>query len=301
MRGSILRRALAPLLLLTLLPITAIADDAHKEDVEKWYAGRIERLTSDTGYLSLVGLFELAPGDNRFGSGEENELVFPGKAPGFAGTIHIDSASIELTVADGVTILHDETAVTSMKLHPDTSDKLTQLEMDSFVFYVIERAGKLYLRLKDRESEALKNFKSIERYPVDEKWRVEAMFTPYDPPLPVRSPNFMGYEVEYPCPGELTFEIDGEEYKLEPLYRYEDEFFVVFGDETSGIDTYGGGRFLYIPAREDAGIIVMDFNRSYNPPCVFTPFATCPLPRPSDVVPVPIEAGEKGYVTGPNH
>jgi len=70
--------------------------------------------------------------------------------------------------------------------------------------------------------------------------------------------------------------------------------FFVFGDRTNGRETYGGGRFLYSDPPRD-GRVVLDFNRAYNPPCVFTPWATCPLPPPGNRLPVAIEAGEKKY------
>ena len=43
--------------------------------------------------------------------------------------------------------------------------------------------------------------------------------------------------------------------------------------------------------------VVVDFNRAYNPPCAFTPFATCPLPPPENRMDLLVEAGEKAYVT----
>ncbi len=72
-----------------------------------------------------------------------------------------------------------------------------------------------------------------------------------------------------------------------------DELWIVYGDATNGHDTYGGGRFVYIPDADADGNTVIDFNKSYNPPCVFTPYATCPLPTRTNVLPMRVEAGEK--------
>jgi uncharacterized protein (DUF1684 family) len=97
------------------------------------------------------------------------------------------------------------------------------------------------------------------------------------------------------CPGALVFEKDGKAYRLEPMSQEGDELFVVFGDATSGHETYGGGRFVYVGMPGPDGKTVIDFNKAYNPPCVFTEFATCPLPHRDNVLPFRVEAGEKSW------
>ena len=142
--------------------------------------------------------------------------------------------------------------MTDLVLYPDASDQANQVEMGSFVFYVIERGDQIYLRLKDRESPALTEFAGVERFPVDEKWRIEGKFIPYNPPIPINVPDILGHSITVQCPGKIVFTIDGVEYALEPMSQDGGEFFVVFGDGTSGVDTYGGGRFVYTEARDDA-------------------------------------------------
>jgi uncharacterized protein (DUF1684 family) len=74
----------------------------------------------------------------------------------------------------------------------------------------------------------------------------------------------------------------------------DDEIFFVFRDRTSGKETYGAGRFLKAnPAA--GGCMTLDFNRACNPPCAFTPFATCPLPPPENWLPFAVPAGEKKW------
>ncbi len=75
----------------------------------------------------------------------------------------------------------------------------------------------------------------------------------------------------------------------------DDSMFIVFGDDTNARETYGGGRFVYVDRPDENGLVVLDFNYAYNPPCVFTPYATCSLPHAANILPVPIHAGEKGY------
>jgi uncharacterized protein len=273
-----------------------MSKDAHRRDVEKWYRGRIQRLTADDGWLTLVGLFPMPPGHYQFGSAQDNDFVFPAKAPALAGTITVDSTGVALAAADGVHMTHDGAAVTQIALATDHGGAApTEIQMGSIRFYAIDRPGTVYLRVKDSESEVRKNFKGTERFPVRRAWRVEARLDPYDPPHRVTIPNIAGFEEVVECPGALVFSIDGKEYRLEPMSESDEEWFIVFGDASSGHDTYGGGRFVYVPAPGPDGRTVIDFNRAYNPPCVFTPFATCPLPHRENVLPMRVEAGEKSW------
>jgi uncharacterized protein (DUF1684 family) len=145
------------------------------------------------------------------------------------------------------------------------------------------------------ESEALATFKSIDRFPVSETWRFEGRFEAYDPPRKLLVPNVLGYDFEQTCPGRVVFEVGGVECALEPTSASATSLFFVFGDETSAVETYGGGRFLVADAPSEDGKVIIDFNKAYNPPCAFTPFATCPLPHAANLLTVRIEAGELNF------
>lgn len=94
-------------------------------------------------------------------------------------------------------------------------------------------------------------------------------------------------------PGYVTFTHGGKEYRLEPVLEGKQLFFV-FRDGTSNKSTYGAARFLYAAPVKD-GTVILDFNKAINPPCAFTPFATCPLPPPQNRLALAITAGEKKY------
>jgi hypothetical protein len=81
--------------------------------------------------------------------------------------------------------------------------------------------------------------------------------------------------------------------------EYAEHLFLPFNDATNGTLTYGGGRFidLEIP-KEGSKTIRIDFNKAYNPPCAFTPYATCPIAPPENRLAVPVRAGEKKYGSG---
>jgi uncharacterized protein (DUF1684 family) len=91
----------------------------------------------------------------------------------------------------------------------------------------------------------------------------------------------------------VEFTLAGKTMRLEPVLSGGRLFFV-FRDLTSGKGTYPAGRFLYADLPQD-GKVTLDFNQAYNPPCAFTPFATCPLPLPQNRLPIALETGEKNY------
>jgi hypothetical protein len=279
----------------------AVDLDGHKQEIDEWHQGRIERLMKEDGWLSLVGLFPLPAGSYRLGSGEDCDLRLPAGTPALAGTITVADTVVTLQASPGAGMTHDGAPVDRLVLASDRSGAPTEIQMGSIRFFVIDRPGNLYLRVKDAESPVRKNFKGIDRFPVSKKWRVEATLDPYTPPRRFTVPNVLGYDEVVDCPGALVFTIDGKEYRLEPMSQGGGEMFIVFGDATSGHETYGGGRFVYIPVPGPDGKTVIDFNKAYNPPCVFTEFATCPLPHRENVLAVRIEAGEKMWEGGAHH
>jgi uncharacterized protein (DUF1684 family) len=127
-------------------------------------------------------------------------------------------------------------------------------------------------------------------------WRIPAEFDRYDPPRMIEVPNVLGQISEQPSPGAVVFRVDGKRLRLDGTGDPDgDSFSIVFGDETNGLETCGGGRFQEVDVPDESGRTFIDFNKAYTPPCVFTAFATCPLPTPENRLPVRIEAGEMGH------
>jgi uncharacterized protein (DUF1684 family) len=168
----------------------------------------------------------------------------------------------------------------------------------SKTFTVIERSGRYAVRLKDNESKLRSSFAGMRWFPARESYRVNARFVSYPQPKTLAIPNILGSSYPYPSPGYVVFQIDGTEFRLEPVIEEGDkELFFIFRDRTAGKETYGAGRFLYTDLPRD-GKVELDFNKAENPPCAFTPYATCPLPPRQNVLPVRIEAGELAPVGG---
>jgi uncharacterized protein (DUF1684 family) len=267
----------------------------YEAEINAWHAKRIEDVKAPNGWVNLIGLYWLEPGINSFGTGEKNNIVFPkGTLPEKAGYFLVKENTVSLTVEKGMDILSNGAAITNgIIFHPDSA-KNPQLAYGSLRWNIIKRDTKLGIRVRDLESSALKNFKGVERFPIDPQWRLAARFEKADSLKTIDITNILGQTTAQNSPGAIVFEWEGKEYKLDAL-EGKDEFFIVFADATTGKETYGGGRFIYVKKSGADGNTTIDFNKAYNPPCVFSPYATCPLPPKQNVLPIAITAGERVY------
>lgn len=284
-------------------PQPGISTDVHLAEVEQWHSKRIENLKGPQGWLNLAGLFWLKEGMNTFGAAEDNDLVFPsGKIADHAGYFMLRNGTVSIEAGEGSDIQIAEKPVTSFTVfHPDSAaSKTPRMEHGTLLWFIIERDGKFGVRLRDFESEELSNFHGIERYPVSIDWRIEATLEKAEAGKTIDITNILGQTTPSPSPGTLVFAIDGTEYRLDAIDEGGPDLFVIFGDPTNEKETYPSGRYVYVSPPDEEGRIFIDFNKCYNPPCAFTPFATCPLPPRQNILPVPVLAGEKKYV-GASH
>ena len=274
-------------------------DPAYLAAVESWRAARLEGLRQPDGWLSLVGLHWLEPGASSLGADPASDLVLPdGRAAARVGVLHRQGFEVRFVAAPGGDVTHDGQPVTSLELASDEEGEPTVLAHRSLVFYVIRRGDRLALRVKDLESEQRRRFAGIDHYAVDPAWRLEARFEPFAEVKMIPVPDITGVVNDQPAHGRVVFAVAGTEQVLEPLGSPDGELFLVFGDATNGKETYGGGRFLYAGPPDADGRLIVDFNKAYNPPCVFTPYATCPLPPPGNRLPLAVLAGEKNFGGG---
>ncbi|MGH8172781.1 MAG: DUF1684 domain-containing protein [Rhodanobacteraceae bacterium] len=271
---------------------------SYTQQIETWRAQRVERLKAPSGWLSLIGLHWLKDGKNTVGSAKDNDIVL-NAGPAHLGVVTLKNGktSIELDAKSGATI--DGKSAAKGDLLDDTNEKPTLVAFGTANFYVIDRGSKKALRVKDSDAATRKNFVGIDYYPIDPKWRVEAKWVPFNPPHELEIPNVLGTVDKMPVPGKAVFERDGKTYELLPVLEEAGakEVWFIFADKTSAKETYGGGRFLYSDMPKD-GKIVVDFNKAYNPPCAFTPHATCPLAPSENRLAIPVTAGEKKYRGG---
>lgn len=273
----------------------------HAEEIREWQKTRHQRLTTETGWLTLAGLGWLGEGENRIGSDSSNAVVTPpGKAPAWLGSIFRTGDSLLFRAAKGVEVTHDGTPVTELALLSDEAPRPTELRHGTLLLYVIKRGDQLGVRVKDSRNPARLNFRGLEYFPIDLKYRFVAKFHPYNPPKILEVPTQAGTTQKDLCPGAIVFTLNGNEYRIDAVIEKgaEDQLFIMFADATSGKETYGPGRQLYAALPDSENTVILDFNRAYNWPCVFTEFATCPIPPRQNVIADRIEAGEKMYHGG---
>ncbi len=277
-------------------PATSEESEAarYESALAEWRADRVASLKSADGWLNLVGLYWLKEGRNSFGAAAGNDLVAPeGSAPARLGSFLVEDGAVTFRAAPETDVLHGETPVTEMLLADDQEKEATLLTSGSLAWTVIRRMDRLGVRLRDYDHPAVASFAGIESYPADPNWRIEARFEPYPEPRTIRVPTVVeGLGWEPTAPGTLEFEARGRTLSLE-AYRSDDGFMIVFADGTTGDTTYPAGRYLKADLPADDGTTVLDFNKAYNPPCVFSEYATCPLATPRNRLPVAVEAGEK--------
>jgi uncharacterized protein (DUF1684 family) len=265
---------------------------AYLEETRAWQQQRLERLKDKDGWLSLAGLYWLEEGSNRFGSDPDNDIQFPDKAAPFCGTLELNQGVVTLKVVDGVDIYSGDSLVRQMNLVDDHLPNTTRLQQGDLAWYIVKRGERYGIRLRDYKHPRIHELDHIPSYPIQTSYVVEATLEPFDEPMTMTvATPIEGYTEEYECPGILHFRIRGKKLILYP-FNSGNGYFLVIADETTGLETYGAGRFMYA-APDSTGRIILDFNRAYNPPCAFSPFATCPMPPRENFLPVAIEAGEK--------
>jgi uncharacterized protein len=255
---------------IALLPaFAAMAMSAYELQVAEWRRAREAALKADGGWLSVAGLFWLHEGLNRV----------PEDAPQ-SGVFDLHQGKVTADI-DGHT----------REIKPDSVDMVKAGRLSLFV---IKRGDRYGIRIKDPESQYRRDFHGIAYFPANERYRVIAKFISAPKTIPIL--NVLGQTEQSECPGYAVFRLNGQEFRLYPILEEPGakELFYIFRDQTTGKETYPAGRFLYSDLPEN-GRVTLDFNKAYNPPCAFTPYATCPLPPKENHLAVRIDAGEKTY------
>ena len=275
---------------------SASAEDSfsEQEQILQWRQRRDEGLRRESGWLSLVGLEWLQQGSNRIGSGPDNDIRLPG-GPAYWGTVLLSGDGLVFTRAPGSDVTVDGATPDEAALVADNSGQPTVVRSANISFYVIFRES-YALRVLDSRAPALVNFEGVENYAIQPEWRIEGRLIPAASGQTIEIANVLGQVAPTPVYGVFEFERDGSRFQLTGLGdESSDSLWFIFADRTNGHGTYGAGRFLYSEGLPADGRLVVDFNKSYNPPCAFSEYATCPLPPPENRLDLAIPAGEKDY------
>ena len=280
-------------------PTAITAAPEYVDAINQWRDSVEEKLRRDNGWLTLAGRFFMRPGVNTFGTASTNDIVFPpelkGTGPDTIGTINVDIAkkTVTLKLNDGVAMTSAGKSFTGERALQYDPAKRDWVSLGRISMHVIERDGRYVLRLADNESLVRKNFPGRVWYDVNPAFKVNAKFVPYPPGKKLSIVNVIDEVSEEPCPGYVEFTLKGKKYKMDVVGEDEGMFFVM-RDGTSGDTTYRPSRFLYVDKKPKANeIFQLDFNKTYNPPCAFSEFTTCPLPPEQNILKTRIEAGEK--------
>lgn len=267
--------------------------EPYRASVEQFRRDLETKLTSDTGWLTIAGLSFLTKPETTFGSAAGNDIVLPGATPARVGTFVLaKDGRISVRLDPGVQVqLLDGRPFTGGEIKTDATgppDRLLLGEVQAWVHMSGDRPA---IRIRDKNNALRKTFTGMKWYPVDESYRFEASFEPYEAPKKLQIPNLLGDIDTMTAPGEVSFSLHGTPQRMIAV-EDGDELWFIFRDLTSGETTYPAARFLYTPMPVD-GKVVMDFNRAENPPCAYNPHSTCPLPPPQNRLQVRVEAGEQ--------
>lgn len=265
---------------------------SYQQSMQQWYLLRERALKAENGWLNLVGLLWLEEGMNSFGSDSSMQILFPPKMAARAGSFERRDGKVWLHSTIPVRIGDIEVKDT-LVFHPDSVAN-PFMQFGDLKWNIIRREDKIGIRLRDLKSRAVTGFPGLERFPLDRRFVVEARYEPHLVPTTIPITNVLGQTTKQFSPGMVHFNLQGKSYSMIALVE-EGELFFVFGDPTNDVETYAAGRFLKAEMPPAAGRVILDFNKAYNPPCVFTPYATCPLPPAQNMLDIRITAGEKNF------
>src|SRR5260370_1856334 len=289
-----------------ILSLCSFAQDpASQKDTAVWRAEHTADLLKPDGWLSLTGLEWPEPGDNSVGSAGDNKIRLAA-GPAHLAVLHLEGETVTLNPPDGAfpkDFLVAGAPAKPQPLHAEANqDKVSpHLTIGTLNLYVIRRENRFALRIKDSHSPSITGFHGLKWYPPDAAYRVTAKWIPNLPPKIITLATLVGTNYDQPVPGATEFTLAGKTFRLEPVL--EDpavaKLFFILRDTTSSTTTYGACRFLYtgFPTNglDKPGELVLDFNLLENPPFSYTPFSTCPLPPPSNLLPIALPVGEQRY------
>ncbi len=267
-----------------------------EEEEKAWQKEQDEKMRAPDGWLTIAGLFWLEEGPNSFGTSSECKIQLPqDSAPAVAGSFFYRSGKVTVRAQEGVPLRVNDVLITQSSLKSDAEGGLDTVALKDLRMWIISRSGRRAVRLRDFNHSAWKNSHSLEFFAPDPKYKILADYILHEEPKTISVETEIGTTTEMVSPGYVKFALDGRELKLIGFSQGPKNLFIIFKDLTNGVETYEASRFMSAEILEGGDKVNLNFNRAYNPPCAFTPHATCPLPPPENILDVRIAAGEKRY------
>ncbi|WDK02583.1 DUF1684 domain-containing protein [Xanthomonas campestris] len=278
-------------------PAPVALDKTFLADNAAWREARLTELRAPDGWTSLVGLHWLSLKAHYIGRSADSGIRLA-VGPPKMGMVSSERDAVWFVPERGAALTVGGKPLTGkIRFQSDVDPQPTLIGFDDGkgVLSLIHRGDRYALRVKHADAPSRTGFAGLEYWPIDPSWRIQARYVPNNVGKTIPIVDIVGISSEQPNAGAIEFERDGKTYRLEAIGEPGRPMFVVFADRTSGHGSYSAGRFLDLEAPDASGHVVVDFNRAVNPPCAFTPFATCPLPPPENRIDLAVSAGEKAY------
>jgi uncharacterized protein (DUF1684 family) len=274
-----------------------------RQELSSWRAAREREVAAPDGWLTLVGLEWLKSGINSVGAAADNRIQLHGQVPAHVGLLTVSGKTVQLLSPSGgfpQDLLIDGKPAREGTLAAGVTNSST-IAWHGLTLMVLERGDRFALRIKDANSPTRTEFHGLNWYAPDPRFRVTAKWISFTPPHIEQIPTVIGTMLELPAPGVAEFTLEGTTLQLEPVTEASEPgiLFFILRDTTSKTTTYQAARFLHTGLPDHGlsqpGLLTLDFNQLENPPCAYTPYATCPLPPDQNRLPVALEAGEQRY------
>jgi uncharacterized protein len=297
----------AAIAILACLPLRLVAQGAYSQtDEQAWRTQHAADLQKPDGWLSLIALEWLQPGETSIGSAQENRIHLPNTVPAHVAILKLENDAVTVAPPNegfpsGLQIDGAPAKQQVLRADQDKDKFNSHVTIGTLNFYVIKRADKFALRIKDAKSPSLLEFHGLKWFEPNPAYRVTAKWTPYVPAKSVSLLTLVGTEYSEPVPGFAEFTLQGKSFRLEPVLEDPNnpKLFFILKDTTSAETTYPACRFLYttFPSHgvDQPGELLLDFNHLENPPCAYTPYATCPLPPAGNRLAIALPVGEQRY------
>ena len=277
---------------LLLFLSSCVYQDKEPNEHIAWKKKRMNALFAKDGYLNIAGFFPIQNGDYTMGSEASNDIKLPADMPEKLAKITVKDSLIYFEYKELVT-LNDTVKIKSYSYNYYSINN--SFSLGSYVWFVHMDSGSKAIRLRNLNHPLLNSELAIEFYDYSTDYIVKGKYKKYVEPKILNFQNILGDVYIDTIPGIIYFTINGYDFSLEPTISPSGKFFLAFGDLTNRKETYGGGRFLYVLPEDEKNNVIIDFNKSLNPPCVFSTFTTCPVPRKENNLQIKIESGEKNY------
>ena len=273
---------------IVLLSLFVYADD-YDNEINSWKQKRVESLNRN--WLSLIDLHWINKEQTTIGSENCDITVSVKRFPKKIGSLTKNGRKVFFQPnVDGV-VCEQQAVKENMCIFEEGVIK-KKLAYKSLLWFVTSRSGKLAVRVRDYENEDVGTMVEIPRFPTNKKWKLQAKYITFSQPKTIEITNILGMKSEDVVPGKIVFTVDEKQYSLEPVLSGQ-SLFIMFQDATTGKSTYQVGRYMSVNIPKNGESIVLDFNKAYNPPCAYTPYATCPMVPEQNRLPLTIDVGEK--------